>query len=150
MNLEKYDIETEVNSTYFEFISKGTQGSIVKVIKYSKIFEEQEIYNLGFGDKNMTTGELDDNVISNNGDTYRVLATVASTLHEFFNEFPNAIVYSKGSSPSRTRLYQINISKYLNDIEKEFEIYGELEDKIERFKKNSNYIGFYVVRQQIS
>ena len=88
MNLEKYDIETEVNSTYFEFISKGTQGSIVKVIKYSKIFEEQEIYNLGFGDKNMTTGELDDNVISNNGDTYRVLATVASTLHEFFNEFP--------------------------------------------------------------
>lgn len=150
MNLEKYDIETEVNSTYFEFISKGTQGSIVKVIKYSKIFEEQEIYNLGFGDKNMTTGELDDNVISNNGDTYRVLATVASTLHEFFNEFPNAIVYSKGSSPSRTRLYQINISKYLNDIEKEFEIYGELEDKIERFKKNSNYIGFYVVRHQIS
>ena len=150
MNLEKYDIETEVNSTYFEFISKGTQGSIVKVIKYSKIFEEQEIYNLGFGDKNMTTGELDDNVISNNGDTYRVLATVASTLHEFFNEFPNAIVYSIGSSPSRTRLYQINISKYLNDIEKEFEIYGELEDKIERFKKNSNYIGFYVVRHQIS
>ena len=150
MNLEKYDIETEVNSTYFEFISKGTQGSIVKVIKYSKIFEEQEIYNLCFGDKNMTTGELDDNVISNNGDTYRVLATVASTLHEFFNEFPNAIVYSKGSSPSRTRLYQINISKYLNDIEKEFEIYGELEDKIERFKKNSNYIGFYVVRHQIS
>lgn len=100
--MDKYEIETEVNSTYFEFVSKGTQGSIVKVIKYSKIFEDQEIYNLGFGDKNLTSGELDDRVISNNGDTDKVLATVASTLHEFFNEHPNAIVYSKGSSPSRS------------------------------------------------
>ena len=148
MNLDKYDIETEVNSTYFEFVSKGTHGSIVKVIKYSKIFEDQEIYNLGFGDKNLTSGEFDDKVISNNGDTNMVLATVASTLHEFFNEYPNAIVYSKGSSPSRTRLYQINILKYLNEIVSEFEVFGELEDNIERFKKGVNYLGFYVVRHK--
>ena len=148
MNLDKYDIETEVNSTYFEFVSKGTHGSIVKVIKYSKIFEDQEIYNLGFGDKNLTSGEFDDKVISNNGDTNMVLATVASTLHEFFNEYPNAIVYSKGSSPIRTRLYQINISKYLNEIVSEFEVFGELEDNIERFKKGVNYLGFYVVRHK--
>ena len=148
MNLDKYDIETEVNSTYFEFVSKGTHGSIVKVIKYSKIFEDQEIYNLGFGDKNLTSGEFDDKVISNNGDTNMVLATVASTLHEFFNEYPNAIVYSKGSSPSRTRLYQINILKYLNEIVSEFEVFGELEDNFERFKKGVNYLGFYVVRHK--
>ncbi|HPN68158.1 MAG TPA: hypothetical protein PLZ32_01525 [Saprospiraceae bacterium] len=128
MNLDKYEIETEINSTYFEFVSRGTHGSIVKVIKYSKIFEDQEIYNLGFGDKNFTSGELDDKVISNNGDTDMVLATVASTLHEFFNEYPNAIVYTKGSSQSRTRLYQINISKYLNEIVAEFEVFEELED----------------------
>lgn len=77
-----------------------------------------------------------------------VLATVASTLHEFFNEYPNAIVYSKGSSTSRTRLYQINISKYLNEIVSEFEVFGELEDNIERFKKGVNYLGFYVVRHK--
>jgi len=148
VNLDKYDIETEINSTYFEFVSRGTQGSIVKVIKYSKIFEDQEIYNLGFGDKNLTSGELDDKVISNNGDTGMVLATVASTLHEFFNEYPNAIVYSKGGSTSRTRLYQINISKYLNEIVSEFEVFGELEDNIERFKKGVNYLGFYVVRHK--
>jgi hypothetical protein len=148
VNLDKYEIETEVNSTYFEFVSKGTHGSIVKVIKYSKIFEDEEIYNLGFGDKNLTSGELDDKVISNNGDTDKVLATVASTMHEFFNENPNAIVYSKGSSTSRTRLYQINISKYLDEIVTEFEVFGELEDKIERFKKGINYLGFYVIRHK--
>lgn len=49
MNLDKYEIEKEVNSTYFEFVSKGTPGSIVKVVKYSKIFEDQALYNLGFG-----------------------------------------------------------------------------------------------------
>jgi len=132
VNLEKYDIETEVNSTYFEYISKGSQGSIFKVVKYTKIFEDQDIYNLGFGDKNLTTGELDDKVISNNGDTDKVLATVAATIHEFFNGFPNSIVYSKGSSLSRTRLYQINISKYIAEIESEFDVYGELKDTIER------------------
>lgn len=148
MNLDKYEIETEVNSTYFEFVSKGTHGSIVKVIKYSKIFEVEEIYNLGFRDKNLTSSKLDDKIISNNGDTDKVLATVASTMHEFFNENPNAIVCSKGSSTRRTRLYQINISKYLDEIVTEFEVFGELEDKIERFKKRINYLGFYVIRHK--
>lgn len=148
MNLEKYEIETEINSTYFEFVSRGSQGSIVKVVKYSKIFDNQELYNLGFGDKNLSTGELDDKVITNNGDTIKVLATVASTLHEFFNEFPNSIVYSKGSSLSRTRLYQINIAKFITEIEAEFEIYGELENNIERFRKGVNYIGFYVLKHK--
>jgi hypothetical protein len=149
MNLEKYEIETEIDSTYFEFVSKGSQGNIVKVVKYIKLFEGQDLYNLGFGDKNIETGELDDRVITNNGDADKVLATVALTLVDFFQEHPNAIVYSKGSSPSRTRLYQINVSKYLEEIEKEFDVYGELESTVERFKKGINYTGFYVVKHKI-
>jgi hypothetical protein len=150
MNLEKYEIESEIGSTYFEFVSKGTQGNMVKVVKYVKLFEHQDLYNLGFGDKNTLTGELDDKVITNNGDADKVLATVASTLIEFFEEFPNAIVYSTGSSPSRTRLYQINIAKYLEAIQEEFEVYGELDEDLERFKKGVNYSGFYIFKHKIS
>jgi len=147
MNFEKYQIESEINSTYFEFISKGIQGNIVKVIKYSRIFEDQELYNLGFGDKNMVTGELDDSAISNNGDTDKVLATVASTLYEFFNEFPDSIVYAKGSSAGRTRLYQMNIARHFESIESDFDVFGELDGRIERFKKGINYNGFYVLKK---
>jgi hypothetical protein len=150
MNLEKYEIESEIGSTYFEFVSKGIQGNIVKVVKYVKLFEDSDLYNLGFGDKNALTGELDDKVISNNGDADKVLATVALTLIEFFEEFPNAIVYTTGSSPSRTRLYQINIAKYLESIQEEFEVYGELEANLERFRKRVNYTGFYVLKHKIT
>jgi hypothetical protein len=54
MDIERYQIENNVNSVYFEFISIGSKGSIVKVIKYTKINDEPLVYNLGFGDKNLT------------------------------------------------------------------------------------------------
>jgi len=34
MDIERYQIENNVNSVYFEFISKGNYGSIVKLVKY--------------------------------------------------------------------------------------------------------------------
>lgn len=38
-------------------------------------------YNLAFGDKNLETGEIDDTVISNNGDSEQVVATVISAVY---------------------------------------------------------------------
>ena len=78
MDIERYEIENNVNSVYFEFISIGSKGSIVKVIKYTKINDEPLVYNLGFGDKNLTHETIDDKAVTNNGDTDRVLATVTS------------------------------------------------------------------------
>ena len=40
-------------------------------------------YNLAFGDFNEETTEIDDNIITNNGDGIKVLATVVSTLYAF-------------------------------------------------------------------
>jgi len=88
--------------------------------------------------------DLDDSVTTNNGDTDKVLATVAYTIYEFFEEFPDAIVYLSGVTPSRTRLYQINISKFFDHISNDFEVLGELEEGLERFKKNINYLGFAI------
>jgi hypothetical protein len=73
-----------------------------------------------------------------------VLVTVAYTIYEFFEEFPDAIVYISGVTPSRTRLYQINISKFFDYISNDFEVLGELEEGFERFKKNINYLGFAI------
>jgi hypothetical protein len=105
MDIERYQIENNVNSVYFEFVSKGNQGSIVKLVKYDLLYEKPLVYNLGFGDKT-AKGEIDFDTISNNGDTEKVLATVAYTLVDFFQEYPNAIVYFVGLTKNRTRLYQ--------------------------------------------
>lgn len=143
MDIERYQIENNVNSVYFEFVSKGNQGSIVKLVKYDLLYEKPLVFNLGFGDKT-AKGEIDFDTISNNGDTEKVLATVAYTLVDFFQEYPNAIVYFVGLTKNRTRLYQMGISKFINFIPKEFAVYGELDGVAERFSKGVNYNSFII------
>ncbi len=50
----------------------------------------KDYYNLGFGDKDEKTGEISDLVITNNGDSQQVLATVASTVYAFTDKNPTA------------------------------------------------------------
>jgi hypothetical protein len=147
MDVERYQIENNINSVYFEFISTGSKGSIVKVIKYTKISDDPLVYNLGFGDKNLTYETIDDRAVTNNGDTDKVLATVAFTIYVFYKEYPNANVYLSGSTASRTRLYQININKFYTYISRDFIIYGELEQGFERFRKGVNYHGFFILKK---
>jgi hypothetical protein len=147
MDLERYEIESSVDSKYFEFVSSGINGNIVKVVKYVPFPNQEGLFNLGFGDKSIETGELDDLVVSNNGDTEKVLATVAMTVFEFFEEHPSATVYLKGSTSSRTRLYQISISKFIEQISIEFDVYGELEGEFERFNRNTSYKGFLIQKR---
>jgi hypothetical protein len=52
MDIERYEIQTSIKSRYFEFISSGINGNIVKVVKYTTIKYDINVFNLGFGDKN--------------------------------------------------------------------------------------------------
>jgi hypothetical protein len=63
------------------------------------------LYNLAFGDKDHSTGEIDDKVISNNGDSEKVLATVVATVYAFTDKYPETWIYATGSTKARTRLY---------------------------------------------
>ncbi len=143
MNLEKYELKSSPDLVYFEFTSEGTQGNIEKVVIYNKLIDQiLPIYNLGFGDKNIQTGELSDTVKSNNGDRDKVLATVASTIYQFTERYPNAWVLMQGSNAVRTRLYQIGINLYYDEVVTQFTILGFKNDEWITFKKNTNYDGF--------
>jgi hypothetical protein len=114
MNLERYQYLNSNDYHYYEFYSEGPQGRISKMVTFSRILNTNPvIYNLAFGDLNMVTGELDDTVISNNQDRTIVLTTVANTIAEFCNHHGNHYIYAKGSTPSRTRLYQMVITSLL-------------------------------------
>lgn len=147
MQLDKYELKSGEQLTVFEFVSTGTNGRINKIVQYTPT-NYKDLYNLGFGDKNIDTGELDDKVISNNRDSEKVLATVVATLYAFIDKHPEAMVYATGSSKSRTRLYRMGITKYLEDLQNDFEIYGELENGWDEFKKDIEYTAFLVKRKQ--
>jgi hypothetical protein len=106
----------------------------------------KDYYNLAFGDETID-GELDDTVVSDNGDGQKVLATVAATIYDFTNVNPNAYIFATGSSEARTRLYKIGISNNFQEIVQDFEVYGLLDEIWEDFELNRPYKAFLVKRK---
>jgi hypothetical protein len=104
-------------------------------------------YNLDFGDKDLQTGEIDDLVISDNGDSQKVLATVAATVYAFTDKYPDAWIYATGSTKSRTRLYRIGLTNNLLEITEDFELYGLKEGEWQAFAKGIEYDAFLVRRR---
>lgn len=147
MNKEQYPYLTNVNRISFEFVSVGPKGSIKKEVRYRAANAEDYIFNLGFGDLNETTNDLDDFTISNNGDRDKILATVAATVLEFTHHFPQAFVYAQGSTAVRTRLYQIAIMQNLQNIEKVLYVYGLKSNTWSKFETDVNYEAFMVLRK---
>lgn len=141
MHYERYATQRDEQAESFEFISVGKRR-IVKAVFYSKTNLEG-VYNLGFGDKDPVTGFVTDECISNNGDTDQVLATVAGTVFLFIEKHPDAWVYAQGRTETHTRLYQMGISKNLEEIAGEFVVLGRRE-KWEPFERGKNYEAFLV------
>lgn len=94
--------------------------------------------------------KIDDLAVSNNQDRDKIFATVAETVLEFTENFPDLLIYAEGSTASRTRLYQISISNNLNKINDLLNVYGFTEESvIVPFRKNINYKSFAVSRNKI-
>jgi hypothetical protein len=130
----------------FEFISQGPKGQIPKLVKYSET-NLKDMYNLAFGDKDSKTGNINDTVISNNGDSDMILATVVSTVYAFTDKYPDSWVFATGSTKARTRLYRMGITKYITEIKKDFQVFGLRDDEWEKFEKEVEYEAFLVKRK---
>jgi hypothetical protein len=140
LNLDSYIYKTNKNFFDYEFESIGPKGIIKKVARFNSIGEN--IYNFGFGDLDPRTGKIGDMVVSNNNDGDKVLATVAKIIYDFTNVFHGALIFIKGTTLSRTRWYQMGISKYWIQVEPIFEIWGLYQRKWEPFRKGKNYEAF--------
>ena len=148
MSLNHYEFSSGKTFLDFEFDSEGRNGKIKKAVRYSPENANGITYfNLGFGDLNKETGRIDDFAISDNQDRDRILATVAATLLEFTSHFPDVMVYAKGSTSARTRLYQMGISSNWNEIEPLLHIYGFVDEEWRSFEKNVNYEAFLALRK---
>lgn len=147
MKLPMYPLASSDKFTTFEFTSERTKGLIHKLVRFQQT-NVKSVYNLAFGDKDQTSGDLDDEVVSDNGDSEKVLATVVATVYAFTDQYPNAWVYATGSTKARTRLYRMGITKFLIEVKEDYEILGERTGDWEVFKKNIEYNGFFVRRKR--
>ncbi|GAA4448802.1 DUF6934 family protein [Rurimicrobium arvi] len=155
MNYPKYDLNVSSESDLYEFYSEGNNGVIRKLIAFSAT-QYSELYNLAFGDAT-DSDDVDDTVESKNGDRDKVLATVAASVYEYTSNYPNRNIFFGGSTPSRTRLYKMVITKNYDEIVSDFDIFVLYNDGIEgsllkreHFNVKAEYkncVGFIVQRK---
>lgn len=110
MKHERYKYSAENELMYFEFISTGPKGQVKKIIEFSET-NVKDVYNLAFGDFDEQTQRISDRVVTNNGDSLKVLATVASSVYAFTTKRPEAWIFATGSTAVRTRLYRMGADK---------------------------------------
>ena len=142
----RYEVEVDDSILLLEFVSEGKNGKIKKLVRYSRT-NVKNMYNLGFGDRDELTGEINDKMITDNGDSEKVLATVAATIYAFTAERPTIYIYITGSNDARTRLYRMGISKYLDEISEDFIVRGLQNNIWKPFKPNGNYKAFLINRK---
>ena len=149
MLLDRYEYSSERLALFYEFISEGPKGRIRKIVEYTPTTIEN-VYNLAFGDYDDTIGGINDKIITNNGDSQKILATVASTVYAFTGKYPEAGIYATGSTAARTRLYRMGLTNNLTEISKDFFVFG-LRDKLwEQFWVGEDYEAFFVTGKKRS
>lgn len=148
MKLERYEFKSGDTLLTYEFLSEGPKGKIPKLIQFTLV-NENSLYNLAFGDKNSKTGDIDDMVVTDNGDSEKVLATVAAAVYAFCDQFPQSWIYATGSTEARTRLYRMGINKYLGIAQEDFEIFELTQSEWERFVKGTDYRAFAIQRKRL-
>ena len=95
-----YQTNEDFNHQYlkFFFVSKG-KTDVIKAIEYRYVndLHNSRIFNLGFGDYDIDKDEIDDSMITDNGDVFMVFDTVLNTIPKFFNTVIDGIIMVQGS-----------------------------------------------------
>ncbi|MEO6282113.1 MAG: hypothetical protein ABIN80_29555 [Dyadobacter sp.] len=128
MNESSYEFTVLKEAHRFDFVSKGPIN-IVKSIVYFKTTDPY-LVTLSMGNP-LPNGVLDVLTINDNGDRNKILATVIRSIGVFLNIHPDHTVMFSGSTPARTRLYKMVISKELHQLQNSYLVQGITESSIE-------------------
>ena len=147
MKYPQYPCLSDDTRLFFKFFSEGPKGRIVKLVEYTPT-SNSNVFNLGFGDYDEATDSINDFSVTNNGDSLKVLATVASTVYAFTDKYPGAWIVATGSTVARSRLYRMGIANNLAEIRNDFTVFGFNTSEIwEEFVIDRNYEIFLVTKK---
>lgn len=142
MEYEKYEFVRGKDEFEYVFYSVGPKGRIKKVVGF-QLFEDSKInYNLSFTDWDEQSGQKTDKVVTNNQDRDKVLATVAAIAVDFIIAHQEVLIFALGRTLSRVRLYQMGITRVIDNLDPKFVIEGYLIDEWMPFEKGLRYEAF--------
>lgn len=146
MNYPSYVFHSNEDPTQFFFESIGPKGIIQKSVILTPT-EENNIFNLGLVDVDSISGELSDMVVTDNGDTNKILATIFQIIWQYTGRNPTHWIIFAGNSSARNRLYRMAINHALNEIYKSFSLLGFTGDNWETFEPTKTYQIYLVIRK---
>lgn len=145
MNYKPYILNVNEDHTRFQFQSIGKRGVFEKVILFQLLADD--IYNLALLDYDLDSQKYSDLSVTDNGDMLEIFATLLNVITEFLNEYKSKKIYFEGSTPSRTRLYQIVINKIYNPHNQDLIILGLKNKEWYQFEPNINFEGFLIEKK---
>jgi hypothetical protein len=166
------------NGLRFSFISNGT-NDIIKVVDYSvvgvksDIIKTSYIFNFGFGDFDIETQMLKDDVMSDNGDVRKVFYTSLSTIPLFFQRFPSEAIMVTGSDSKddfhdkcfpkcrkkcsepvycknkhqRINVYTMYLDKHFEELNIDYTFFGGIDEIIEPYEPQKKYKAVFVIKK---
>lgn len=142
---QAYPVTFDIQNARFRFQSIGKRGVLDKVVEFIQI--APDIHNLALLDYDPITNEFSDISVTDNGDMPEVIATVITIIRSFLSSNSNQKVYFEGSTPARTRLYQIAISQVFDPGESDLSIEGYKDGQWVGFEPNIRFEGFLVKKK---
>ena len=119
---DSYHVQYQKSSSHqFWFVSNGRKN-IIKCVQLDVMDSNRNYFHLSLLDYDENSGLLRDNVVSNNGDTLKVLWTVLHCTQLFLRRFPDAKITFTGNSFSRDRLFRRQINSNLAAIAEHLQI----------------------------
>lgn len=147
MDIYGYEIVNTRNGLLYSFNSVGTNGSIKKIVEFSES-KINNIYQFCFGDFDEKTGSFNQNAVTDNNDTQKVLNTLALICYNFTQTYPNSLTRFSSIDKIRIRLFSYWIVKNWDWIEKYFIVYGGRKDEQwERYRLNRRYTAFLIKKK---
>ncbi len=145
--IEHYPINKGNEEFTYEFESIGKKGIIRKIVRFVRV-RELDYFQFGFGDLDEKTGKIDDIIVSNNGDTALILATLGKIIEQFTAQFPTSWIHAKGNTATRNRFYCLILSKNLALIEEKYQLFGLYKGVLKPYEPNKPYTAFLLKRKE--
>lgn len=159
MSVSAYDTEQVIIDTYKDtmygidildarrFFSEGPNGrfELRSFITTTKNDQTKQLLNVGFGVWDDALQKVDDRIETRNNDMRQILGTMAVIALDFLYRHPSVFLYAEGSTPTRTRLYQREISKILNELPSDLQLHGLIrahDTGFVRFRQGTNFDAF--------
>jgi hypothetical protein len=137
---DAYNFNSTNDFLIYEFTSSG-KTLINRVVVFSET-EFKNIYNLGQGIKTTDddgTFYVDYDTETNNNDMKELFSTIFKIILMFNINHPNNIIYIKGNTYQKIKIYNFLLSRHKNKINKKFYLYGIINGDMIHFNKYQDF-----------